>query len=478
MLPSKIAFVDTETTGLSVTRDRIIEIGILRVENGKIVKKYQTLVDPGFIFPDVITSITGITPKDLEKAPTFRQVKDEVRAILTDCVLVAHNVRFDYAFLKNEYKREGVTFSSQHFCTVRLSQSLFPQEKSHNLDSIIRRFDISVTKRHRAFDDAYVLWEFYQKLQKQIDPKLFEESIQKALKRPSRPLHVPAEIFNTLPERAGVYVFYGSEDAVLYIGKSVNMKERILSHFSQDYTSSKEMHIAQQVQNIKTYATSGELGALLKEAVLIKALQPLYNRKLRQSRKLVLVSKLINTNGYIQVQTEEVAEIDPFGLSSIVGVFKSKRQAHEFLIEIASTYRLCEKLLGLEKSKTSCFAYQLGRCNGACIEKEKPIRYNIRAIEALSAHQIKKWPFDGAIAIAEKDELEETVEYFVVDKWCLLGSFTKQGENDLQTQSHAYSFDVDTYKILVGYLSKKNNWKNMYKLSLSNFSLASLSANY
>src|SRR5260221_8389218 len=146
MLPSKIAFVDTETTGLSVTRDRIIEIGILRVENGKIVKKYQTLLDPGFIFPDVITSITGITPQELVGAPTFRQVKDEIREMLNDCIFVAHNVRFDYAFLRNEYRREHATFSSKHFCTARLSRRLFPKEHSHSLDSIIERFDISVKK--------------------------------------------------------------------------------------------------------------------------------------------------------------------------------------------------------------------------------------------------------------------------------------------------------------------------------------------
>lgn len=466
MLPNKLAFIDTETTGLSVTRDRIIEVGIVRVEDNKITAKYQTLLNPGFIFPEMITNITGITPASLENVPTFRQVKDDILEMLKDCVFVAHNVRFDYAFLKNEYKRENITFSSKHFCTARLSRSLFPQHRSHNLDSIIERFHISCANRHRAFDDAFVLWEFYKKLQKSVPEELLDSFVQKALKSPSSPLHLPEGTVETLPEQPGVYIFFGDEGTPLYVGKSVNIKERVMSHFSQDYKASKEMHIAQQVKSIETYVTSGELGALLKEAAMIKTLQPLYNRKLRVSRKMVLLKKKTTENGYLRLYIEDATTIDPLDTENILGVFRSKRQAKEFLIHKCKEYTLCEKLLGLENTKTACFGYRLDTCNGACVSAENPLKYNIRVLEAFATNSIKKWPFQSAIAITEKDDLEGTSEYFVIDKWCLLGSFEQNDNNSLQEKNFTYTFDLDTYKILLSFLSKKENWKQIFALPL------------
>lgn len=474
MLPKKLAFIDTETTGLSVTRDRIIEIGIVRVEENKIVAKYQTLLNPGFIFPEIITNITGITPGQLESAPTFRQVKNDILELLKDCVFVAHNVRFDYAFLKNEFKREMTTFSAKHFCTARLSRSLFPRERHHNLDSIIERFNISCENRHRAYDDAYVLWEFYKKLQTSVSEEILDTFIQKALKKPSSPLNLPDETIEKLPELPGVYVFYGDNGTPLYVGKSVNIKERVLSHFSNDYTASKEMHIAQQVKSIETHVTSGELGALLKEAAMVKQLQPLYNRKLRVSRKMVLLKKKITENGYIRVFVEDAVTIDPLDTKNILGVFRSKRQAKDFLINSCKEHKLCEKLLGLENTKTACFGYRLNTCNGACINEENSLKYNIRVMEAFGGNSIKKWPFKSAIAIAEKDELEGTSEYFVIDKWCLLGSFTQHDDNALQNKNFSYTFDLDTYKILLSFLTKKDNWKHIFALSLGSTSLTPL----
>ena len=466
MLPTKLAFIDTETTGLSVTRDRIIEIGVVRVEDGKVTAKYQTLLNPGFIFPEMITNLTGITPESLKNAPTFRQIKDDLLEVLHDCVFVAHNVRFDYAFLKNEFKRESVTFSAKHFCTARLSRSLFPKERHHNLDSIIERFDITCKNRHRAFDDAYVLWEFYQKLQKSVPEELLEKHIQKALKKPSLPPHLPANTLDTLPELPGVYIFYGDSGTPLYVGKSVNIKDRVLSHFTNDYTAAKEMHLSQQVKSIETHVTSGELGALLKEAATIKTLQPLYNRKLRVSRKMALMKKKTNADGYTQIYIEDAIAIDPFHTEDIVGVFRSKRQAKDFLVAQCKEHTLCEKLLGLENTKSACFGYRLDLCKGACINQEKPLFYNTRVIEAFSTNSIKKWPFSSAIAIAEKDELEKTLEYFVIDKWCLLGSFTQQEDNALKDKNFSYTFDLDTYKILLSFLSKKENWKQIFELPL------------
>src|SRR5476649_2448024 len=139
MLPNKLAFVDIETTGMRSFYDRILEIGILRVENNEVTKTFKSLLNPQSYIPSEITMITGITARDIENAPTFRQIKDAILEILDDCVFVAHNARFDYGFLKSEFQRENHSFSSKHFCTVRLSRALYPQQSHHNLDSIIQR---------------------------------------------------------------------------------------------------------------------------------------------------------------------------------------------------------------------------------------------------------------------------------------------------------------------------------------------------
>ncbi len=143
MLPQKLVFIDTETTGLSVSRDRIIEIGIVRVENNVVVAEYQSLINPEMFLSPFITSITHITEADLVNAPTFYDIRKDVYDLLKDAVFVAHNVRFDYGFLRNEFKRMEMNFTAKHFCTAKLSRSLFPLERHHNLDSVMQRFGIS-----------------------------------------------------------------------------------------------------------------------------------------------------------------------------------------------------------------------------------------------------------------------------------------------------------------------------------------------
>ncbi len=283
--------MDIETTGAHVTRDRVIEIGIVRVEDGQITKTYESLINPYSYLSPYITQMTGIRPDELENAPGFREVADQILEMIDGCVFVAHNVRFDYGFLRNEFRRHELPFSAKHFCTVRLSRQLFPQHKKHNLDSIIERFDINCEARHRAMGDAAVLWEFVQRAQAITPEDKFEAALKNMLKSPSLPQHFSQDLVTKLPESPGVYIFYGNSNYPLYVGKSKNIKERVLSHFSGDYMSSKEMNMCQQVERIDTVETAGELGALLKESELVKTMQPLYNRMLRKTREVVVAKK-------------------------------------------------------------------------------------------------------------------------------------------------------------------------------------------
>jgi len=452
-LPDKLSFVDIETTGTSVSYSRIIEIGILKVQNNKLVKKYNTLINPETSIDPFIEKFTGISQKDVEKAPTFYDIKDDILELLSGSVFVAHNVRFDYGFLRNEFKRYDITFTSKHFCTVKLARLLYPEFKNYNLDSIIENFNLKCQRRHRAFDDAKVLWDFYKKSQKKVDKKRFVEAVSIALRRPSVPLDISQDLLDRLPETCGVYIFYGENGAPLYIGKSLNIKDRVLSHFSGDYQSGTDMKISQTIKSIETITTAGELGALFLESTLIKKYQPLYNRKLRLVFKLLALKKVRTKKNYTSIVISHLNEVDINHIDDIIGIFRSEKQLKNTLYQLADEHNLCLKLLSLEKTKKFCFAYHLGKCFGACEGMENYLKYNLRFDEAFYNHKIKSWPFPGPIAIKEKGDTEEI---FLIDKWCYLGSIKEENESfaDLKRE---YIFDYDTYKILIRYLLGKNN---------------------
>lgn len=157
-----LVFIDIETTGMGPQNSRVLEIGALRVENGKVTKTYKQLINPGEPVPSFITRLTGITSADVAGAPLFHEVAAELTELFRGAVFVAHNVSFDYSFIKAEFDRIGLLFAQDRMCTVRLSRKLYPGQRSHRLDEVIRIHGYSVTNRHRAYDDAEILYKFYQ----------------------------------------------------------------------------------------------------------------------------------------------------------------------------------------------------------------------------------------------------------------------------------------------------------------------------
>jgi DNA polymerase III subunit epsilon len=463
MLPQPLAFIDLETTGLSPTRDRIMEVGIVRVENNKIITTYETLINPQTYLSPYIESMTGITERALQRAPLFADIQEKITELLEGAFFVAHNARFDYGFLYNEFKRCGIKFSSKQICTAKLSRKLFPQEKRHSLESIIERYGFTYERRHRAFDDAHILWQFFQYLQQKIPVSLLEQELVNTLKKPSLPVGLAPDSIETLPEAPGVYLFYGENGVPLYVGKSINIKERVLSHFSSDHSSSKEMQLSQQVRSIETITTSGELGAFIKESALVKKLQPIYNRQLRISRKLVVLKQRKSPEGYYLTSMETVNQMNAEDIQDIVGIFRSQQQAKEFLIVQAQKHHLCEKLLGLEKTKSACFRYRLHTCKGACVQEEKSIAYNMRFIQAFAEYKIKSWGFTGPIVIREKNDKGE--ESLIVDRWCLVKTISVDHDAVNEKEETMPLFDLDVYKILVRYIYDQKNQKNITVIS-------------
>src|SRR5579885_1597501 len=156
------AIVDVETTGCSHESDRIIEVGVFVVENGRVVERFSSLVNPERPVPPFVLRLTGIREAELARAPVFSAIERDLHALLKDRLFVAHNARFDYGFLQSEFQRAGRKFAADSLCTVRLSRRLFPTERRHGVDELIGRFGFSIASRHRALDDAEILWKFLQ----------------------------------------------------------------------------------------------------------------------------------------------------------------------------------------------------------------------------------------------------------------------------------------------------------------------------
>lgn len=470
MLPAKLCFVDIETTGGSLSFDRIIEIGIVRVEDGRIVETFRSLIDPSSPVSEQILQLTGISQDELDQSPTFYELKKDLWGLLDGALFVAHNARFDFCFLKQEFRRFDLNFSPKQLCTVKLSRQLFPQHRQHNLDSLIKRFGLLCPMRHRALDDASVLWQFYQLVLKQFDEKVVVDTLNKIMKRPSVPIKIADEVLSTLPDTPGVYIFYGQNNLPLYVGKSINIRQRVLNHFSGDHLSSKELAIAQQVESIETISTAGELGALLKESELVKNLQPLYNRLLRKSTKLTLMSSVKNSRGYEEALFRDSETIEPEDTVGILAIFKGRRQAKTALINIAKEYVLCEKLLGVESGKGACFGYRLGKCRGACIGKEHPLKYNLRFSEAFYNLKISSWPFNGPIQIKEANPAAGLSQIFIFDRWCYLGKIIVDDFGNKTETAREVQFDLDIFKILRRFIASPKNRKQVGTFNLSGVS--------
>ncbi|KZZ58336.1 DNA polymerase III subunit epsilon [Oleiphilus sp. HI0125] len=479
--PKRMAIIDCETTGGKPQQHRVIEIGLLIVDDGAIVERWQSFINPQRELPPFITKLTGITPNMLVGQPQFSDIANSLYEKLKDRVFVAHNARFDYGFIKTEFERVGIKFSAKTFCSVKFSRALYPQFNRHGIDPIIKRFGFSIENRHRALDDALIIWKLFLKSTELYSTDELASAISPLLKTPSLPPKIKAAQIKALPKAAGVYYFYSEEGSLLYVGKSVNIRARVMSHFSNDYRSSKELLMSTKVAHIDFKRTPSDFGAQILESNEIKALSPLYNRRLRRTRKLYSFQIEQNSKGYKTVLTQQINSKQKPGESA--GLFRSARQASKQLEKLADHYFLCYKLLGLEGNpldNTPCFRRQLHRCFGACEGIESAEDYNARIDVAMNKHQLVLWPFDTPILVEENDVNDDEIKHFhLIDQWQYLGKIESeeelrergyvplnahigteiqahQHENNAENKAH---FDLDIYFILLRFLLKSDQLK-------------------
>ena len=450
MLPSAFAFVDLETTGTRAAADRITEIGIVRVDSADAasprITEWCSLVDPEVPIPPEIQALTGITDTMVKSAPTFSTLAGDVLNLLAGCVFVAHNARFDYGFLKHAFARLERSFAARVLCTVRLSRRLYPDAQGHGLDALIARHALDVTDRHRALGDARAIWSFVQRVYQDRPREDVDTTIRRLLRIPSLPAQLAPDAIDTLPEAPGVYLFYGDNPLPLYVGKSVNLRERVGAHFSQDWRSETDLRLSQEIRRIEHEVTAGELGALLREAELIKARLPAHNRALRRKAEAGVAELVDGLPHFVPA-----AGINCVRMPGVYGPFASRAAFRSALRQLAAEHRLCWLRLKLERRAAGpCFARQLRRCDGVCVGEESAATHDRRLADALDTFAIPRWPVSGAAFVRERSADGARVDVHVVRDWCWLGTARDDGAlAALAEAPQRAGFDLDVTRLLL-----------------------------
>ena len=452
MFAPRVCFVDIETTGSSPARERVTEVGVVSVEadgDDLRVSEWSSLVNPGVPIPGEIQWLTGITNEMVRSAPPFSDIAPDLAARLHDSIFVAHNVRFDYGFLRAEFARCGLTWRAPTLCTVRLSRLLYPDRTPHSLDAIVARFGIDGETRHRALGDARVLWRFLQRLVSLHGRDEVEQTVERLLARPATPAFLPPEALDEVPPVPGVYLFYGLNEHPIYIGKSVDIRVRVAGHFNADYANPTDARLAQEVRRIEWEETAGEIGALLREAELIKTRLPAHNIALRRRAQAVFTQ--FDSLG--RPRLISAADLQPDRLVDLFGPFGSRESARRRLSEIAAEHTLCLKAMGLEARARGaapdapCFNYQLRRCQGCCVGAERAADHAQRVARAVEPLRVSAWPYPGAVALVERNPQTQREDWHLFDHWCWLGSVRTLDAALQLARTTERKFEVDAYRI-------------------------------
>ncbi len=371
---SRYAVIDIETTGGAAGRGRITEVAIFVLEGGAIVDEFVSLINPEQTIPPYITRLTGITNEMVAGAPRFYEVARKIVEITSNAIFVAHNAPFDYNFIRKEFESLGYDYTREVLCTVRLSRKVIPGHATYSLGSLCRDLGIPLSERHRAGGDARATALLLLHL---FDKQGYEIKAQDELDIKGLHPALSLDAIRGLPHKSGVYYFHNPQGDVIYVGKSKNIYQRVLSHLSAK--GKRSVNVKSQLTGITCEETGSELLALLKEQDEIKRLKPLFNRAGRRMRFNWGLYNYADRAGYERFFIQRVN-----GSGQPLDAYASREEARAALYRLADQYGLCQRLSGLEERAGTCFNYSIKKCNGACGGLEPPLEYNLRAAKLKS----------------------------------------------------------------------------------------------
>jgi len=386
------AIVDIETTGGNPLQGGITEIAALIHDGKKVIDTFHSLINPQQFIPGFITGLTGIDQEMVKDSPVFGEIAEEFFEFLKEKIFVAHNVNFDYTFVKEAFRKEGFSYEVQKLCTVKLSRKAFPGYKSYSLGRLCEHLNIRIDNRHRAMGDAKATAVLFGKIHEQSSDVIFH-----SLKKNSGELFLPPNIskekYLELPESTGVYYFHDAKGKVIYVGKALDIRSRFKGHFSGTSKDKSKMDLKYEIHDISVEITGSEFLAYLIEMLEIKRLWPKYNKSQKFKSSVWGLVNYEDTNGFLRFQISKIA-------SSIntVQQFDSHSEAWKFLMDNVGTFELCPKLSGMQKSNEACFDHKIQKCKGACCGQEDAESYNERVKLFLATID----QMSGSILIREK----------------------------------------------------------------------------
>ncbi len=449
------AIIDVETTGGQARFERITEIAVVLHDGEKVVDSFSTLLNPERSIPWSITQLTGITDDMVASAPKFYEVARRIVEMTEGKIFVAHNVSFDYHFVREEFARLGFEFSRKQLCTVRLARKVFPGLQSYSLGNLKRHFGIHADQSHRALDDTLATARLFELiLAEQSAAGSVRQLVNRGVRETKLPPAISLDRLHEIPSACGVYYFHNAAGDVIYVGKSLNIQKRLFEHFSDPTAKGEKLRAG--VTDLSYEVTGSELVALLLESAEIKRLQPPVNRALRNQNFVGGIFAYTDARGYRCLAPGKITARVKKGLE-LVAEFPKLDHARNQLQAVARQFELCDKLCNLDFSGSSCFHYNIKLCRGACVAEESTDDYNERVEHALLVLDKR---LSGSFFIVEPGRTAEEKALIGVQDGRFLGyAFVDSAEGftteDLLEAMHFPGKDPDAGKIIRGYMSGK-----------------------
>lgn len=371
------AIVDIETTGGHAAEGSITEIAIRIFDGEKVIEQWDSLIRPAQNIPFYITALTGIDQNMVCDSPPFEELAEEVFNRLNGRIFVAHNVNFDYSFLKHHLEHAGYSFSAQKLCTVRLARKLRPGLRSYSLGNLCEALKIPLENRHRAGGDADATVILFSKLLSWDREGVIPAMLKKGSKEQLLPPNLSKENFEALPEKPGVYYFKDPKGKVIYVGKAKNIRKRVAQHFSGNALNARRQNFMREVYSIDFETCGTELMAFILECIEIKRIWPKYNRALKKYEPKFGLFAYEDRQGYQRLVIGKYTN-SPLPIQA----FTNRETATNKLYDLVRKFKLCPLLCRLG-SCAVCATLNKSQ-NLLCSAQIPFVQYNQKVHQALS----------------------------------------------------------------------------------------------
>ncbi|MFT3934961.1 MAG: exonuclease domain-containing protein [Chitinophagaceae bacterium] len=391
------AIIDIETTGGHATAHGITEVAIILHNGREIEGKFQTLINPRVSIPRHITALTGISNEMVYDAPVFEDVAEKLFNLLSTRIFVAHNVNFDYSFIRHHLQEAGYHLNTRKLCTVRMARKIIPGFTSYSLGNLCRDLNIGITNRHRAMGDALATVELFEILLQRDSSGVVAGMLKGRNKEQYLPMHLPAPEIEGLPRTPGVYYFYNQKKKIVYVGKAVDLQQRVKSHFSNNDGSKRKQEFLRNIHSVSYKICSSELAALILESTEIRRLWPQYNRSQKKYHHEYGLYTYEDRNGYLRLFIEKKKKhLAP------VYTFNLLHEGQVMLKKMIAEFELNESL---------CFVTS----QSVETHTDEAMGYNLKVKKAIAALQ------DQLPSFLLTDGETETPSYFLMEQGRFVG---------------------------------------------------------